>query len=165
MHRCIVEFHTLPDTDRPRTQNYHFFAVRAQGFVLRTVFVRGIKIRRYASKFTGAGIHHLIDRDNPILPAHTVNAGLIHTPRTCDIRIGKTAPLCIPQNIPVAFVFAKHIFQAYDFLQMGQEESIYFCNIMNLLRAVPVAKPLHYSKNTAVIAAADAVHQLLPVKP
>ena len=35
---------------------------------------------------------------------------------------------------------------------------------MDLLRAVSVAEPLHYSKNTAVIAAADTVHQLLPVK-
>ncbi len=99
-------------------------------------------------EFTNAGIHHLIDRDNPLLPAHLQRMLASSIPHTrAFLRIGKTAPLCIHKT-SLSPLLSRSIFSRRDFLQVGQEASIF---VISWTSRCIRAEPLHYSKNTRIV--------------
>ena len=58
MHRTVVKFNTLADSDGTGSEHQHFAPVGSPDFIF--LCVRRVIIRRYRLEFGSAGIHHFV---------------------------------------------------------------------------------------------------------
>ena len=87
MYRCIIEFNTLPDSDRTRTQHNHFIVIRRNTFVF--VFVSSVEIRRFRFELGSTGIHHFVSGHDAVFFSERENLILTFTPQNGNIKIGE----------------------------------------------------------------------------
>ena len=70
----IIELHTLSDADRPAAQYQDLLADAGQGLVL--LLVGGVEVRDIGLALSGAGIYHLVYRDDVVCKAEPDDIGL-----------------------------------------------------------------------------------------
>src|SRR5207247_1238953 len=84
----VVELDALPDADRAGSQYEDAGTIAARRLVL--LLVAGVEVGGLRLELTGAGVHHLVDRDESVVVASPANlvGGALPGPR--NGRIGES---------------------------------------------------------------------------
>ena len=117
----VVEFHTLADADGTGAQDDDLLPVRDLGFVF--LGIGGVEIGHIAVKLAGAGVNHLVHREQVFLAAGVINLLLRGAPQGGNPPVGEAHGLGLPQVGQTSGVFFQLLFKACDVFQLAQEEN------------------------------------------
>ena len=122
MNGGVVEFDALPDADGTRAEYDHFLPVRNDALVL--LLIGRVKIGNIALEFRSAGVDHLVDRGDAVLPAQFEDRLFGHVPEAGDRTVGEAEALGFPQFVEVARRFSQGLLLFDDPADGAQEEGV-----------------------------------------
>ena len=155
VHRSIVELNALTDPNRARAKHHHtglLGTLRQEFRCLVFLIIGSVEVRRLGSKFSGAGVHHLIHRvpmGSHLLPRQTFN-GLI--------RIAH--PLGLQVSCFIHFALLQPLLHQVQVQVLIQEEIVDFRDFMELLQGHAPANGLIHGEHPLVGALSNQVQQL-----
>ena len=159
MNRRVIEFHALADTDGAGTQNHNLFVVGDNGLVL--LLVGGVEVGHIAVKLSGAGVNHLIDRDNTGGFALLADVQLCGVPQLGDILVRKAHALGAPQHIQIAHVGLESMLTVNDVLDFIQEQHVDLGGVADHAQVGAMVNQFGNGKNPVIGADLDILQQLL----
>ena len=161
MHRMdggIVKLHALADADGAGAQDDDFLFPRNQGFVFFRV--GGIKIGYIADKLTGAGVDHLVHREDVFPAAQAIDVLLPLLPQFPNIGIGKAQALGFLQKLQISRGPAHLLFKVHDLPHFIQEEHIDLGHVADQGGIYPHPQKLCNGINPVVGSLFDIVQEL-----
>ena len=129
MNSRVVEFYTLTDTDRTRTEHYDFLAVRHNAFVFS--FVSRVEIRYIRTELACASVNHLIYREYVVFGTHAIDVVFGASPYLSNIFVADAEQFSITNSLYVVFVVADNFFEFNDVFEFFKEEHVYFCSVVH----------------------------------
>ena len=120
----IVELDALTDADRTGTEHHDLLLVAHQRLVL--VFVGRVEIRHVGAELAGAGVDHLVDREDAVLLAQQVHVVLRDTPQLTDELVAETHALGFAQHFDIHRSGLDDALEFDDILELFEEEHVDF---------------------------------------
>ena len=96
MHTAIVKLNTLADPVRSAAENHHLSHLCRIGLTFG--LIGRIQVRRHGFEFGTAGVHHLINRRNPLVLAQVAKCGFFDAQQTGHILVAETTFLDLPEQ-------------------------------------------------------------------
>ena len=152
MNRAIVKLNALANTNGAGAENQDFFLARAGIHCLIFSVIRGVIVRCFCIKFSGASIHLLEGRNNAVAFTQRLNFRLFHAAQMGNVTISKAHFLGFLHGVCIRHTFACHqfVFHVDNTLEGIQEPNIHLGDVIDLLRRETAAKSLSNDKQTLV---------------
>ena len=122
VHGRVVEFDALADADRAGTEHDDLLFPADDRLVF--FLVGRVEIGHVGGEFAGAGVDHLVDREDVVLLAQTVHFVLRKAPQLTDVLVAETHALGSAERLDVHRVCADDVFELDDVLELLQEEHV-----------------------------------------
>ena len=155
MHRAVVEFHTLSDTDRTGADNHDLLLV-GRGINLVFALVAGVIIRGLRVELSGAGIDHLVGYFDVVRIAKLAHFVLGFAADFADHLVGESKVLCAAERFNREFCLDL-LFHLHDGCNLIDEPQVNGGDFVDLLRSITSAKCLGDNKQSSVF---DKVQRL-----
>jgi len=120
----IVELDALTDADRTGTEHHDLLLVAHLRLVL--VLVGRVEIRHVGTELAGAGVDHLVDREDAVLLAQQVHVVLRDAPQLADELIAETHALGFAQHFDIHRSGLDDALEFDDILELFEEEHVDF---------------------------------------
>ena len=117
----IVELHALANADGAGAQNDDLLSVRHHRLVFAAA-IGGVEIGHIALKLAGAGIDHLVHRQDVFFHPQVIYRPLGGVPDPGDAGIGEAQALGLPQVVRGSHVLPQLLFKLGDVFQLAQKE-------------------------------------------
>ena len=117
----IVELHALANADGAGAQDDDLLPVRDHRLIL--LGIGGVEIGHVALKLAGAGIDHLVHREEIFPAARFVNFPLRCMPQSGNPSVGEAQALCLLQVGQAPGILLQLLFELGDVFQLAEEEN------------------------------------------
>ena len=117
----IVELHALANADGAGAQDDDLLPVRNHRLIL--LGIGGVEIGHVALKLAGAGIDHLVHREEIFPAARFVNCPLRCVPQSGNPPVGEAQALCLLQMGQAPGIPLQLLFELGDVFQLAEEEN------------------------------------------
>ena len=153
----VVELDALPDADRAGSQYEDAGTIAARRLVL--LLVAGVEVRGLRLELTGAGVHHLVDRDESVVVASLANliGGALPGPR--DGRIGESVALGGAQQVDVARIGGQGILELDDVGEFVEEEEVDAGEFVQLANGAAATQGLGKAEQSIVPSCGDPLDE------
>ena len=159
MDRGVVEFHALADADRTGTQHEDLLAVARDGLVL--LLVRGVEVGNIGVVLGGAGVDHLIDRDDAVLEAEADDVGLALPPELPDELVAEAHALGLAEDLHVARSSLDAALHPDDVVDLLEEEPVDLRAVVDAGEVDPQAQELRNRMDAVVGRGGDVLQEFL----
>ena len=155
----IVKFHALADANGAGAKDDDLFPAGHHRFILGSV--GGIEVGNIAFKFAGAGVNHLVHREDAPFAAKRVYIQLLLLPQLGNIGIGEAQTLGFFQQGKVAGGLLQLLFKVHNLFDFVQEEHINLGDVAHQGGIHPQPHELGNGIDAVVRPLLDIVQQLV----
>ena len=158
VHGGVVKLHALPDADGAGAQHHDLLFRGYDAFVL--LLVGGVEIGHVACKLAGAGIDHLVHRQQTLALAETEDILLRLPPHLADVLVADAQVLGGAQHVRVVLAVDELHLEIDDVLDLFQEKQVDLRFLVDAFQRRAQADQLRDGENTVVGCDADVGKQL-----
>ena len=162
VHRRVVELDALSDADRARTQHDDLLLRAHHRFVL--LLVGRVKIGHVGGELAGAGVDHLVDREDAVLLAQKIHVVLRDAPQLPDELVAESHALGGAERLDIHRIGADDRLEFDDVLELFEEEHVDLRVVIDQRQIDAVADQLRDGVKPVVGALLDIGQQVV-VRP
>ena len=149
VYGAIVELYALTDTNRTGAQNNDLLLVANLNLVLG--FIAGIVVGSSGLKLSGAGINHLVGRNDAVSLTQIANFKLCLTYASSDGLVGEAHLLSLAQQARSELMGFQSTLHLNDVLNLGQEPFINLSDSVDFVNGHATTHSLGDNKATLII--------------